>query len=178
MLFAVYLVLLAWVVLWKLELPYFGQGGLRHVKLVPFAPTAQDGASDPVEVVANVLLFVPFGFYLGLLAPSWRWPKVAGVLAASSLALEVVQYALTIGSADVTDVVVNTAGGLAGLGLIVLARRRLRQRTSVVVARVCSIVTVVLILAVGAFIASPVRYAPMRDVHVPAVSPPYGLGPD
>jgi len=169
-LFAVYLVLLTWIVLWKLQVPYVGDGALRHVKVVPFAPTDEDGASEPAEVMANVVLFVPFGLYLGLLAPSWRWPRFAAVLAGSSLALEVVQYALAIGSADLTDVVVNTAGGLAGLGVIVLARRRLRERTGAVVMQVCSVMTVLLVLAAGVFIASPVRYAPIRDVHVPSVS--------
>lgn len=74
-LFMVYLVLLAWVVLWKLEVPYVGGGALRQIKLVPFARTAEAGASAPLEVVANVMLFVPFGLYLGLLAPSWPWWK-------------------------------------------------------------------------------------------------------
>ncbi|MFE5672742.1 VanZ family protein [Agromyces sp. NPDC056523] len=171
-LFVVYLVLLVWVVLWKLQMPYVGEGELRHAKLVPFAPTAEDGASEPAEVVANVLLFVPFGIYLGLLAPSWRSSRLAGVSAGSSLALETVQYALAIGSADVTDVVANTAGGLAGLGLIVVARRRLRERTGAVIMGVCSVFTVILVVAVSAFIASPVRYAPMRDVHIPVVSSP------
>ena len=171
-LFVVYLALLAWVVLWKLQLPYVGEGELRHVKLVPFAPTAEDGASEPAEVVANVLLFVPFGIYLGLLAPSFRWSRVAGVFAGSSVALEVVQYVLAIGSADVTDIVVNTLGGLAGLGLVVLARRRLRERTGAVLMRVCAVMTVLLVLAAGTFFASPVRYAPMRDVHIPSVSSP------
>ena len=174
-LFMVYLLLLAWVVLWKLQLPYVGEGALRHIKLVPFAPTAEDGASEPLEVIANVVLFVPFGLYLGLIAPSWPWWKLASVVAGSSLALEVTQWVLSIGSCDVTDLIVNTTGGLAGLGLLVLARRRLQDRTGAVMARVCSIGTVVVVLAAGIFIASPVRYAPIRDVHIPAVSAPKGL---
>lgn len=178
-LFVVYLALLAWVVLWKLQMPYVGEGELRHVKLVPFAQTAEDGASEPAEVIANVLLFVPFGIYLGVLAPSFRWSRLAGVLAGSSLVLEVVQYVLAIGSADVTDIVVNTLGGLSGLGLVVLARRRLRERTGAVLMRLCAVMTVLLVLAAGTFFASPVRYAPLRDVHIPSVSSPEreSLGP-
>ncbi len=171
-LLAVYLVLIVWHVLWPLEPPYVGEGELRHVKLVPFAPTAEHGASEPAEVVANVLLFVPFGIYLGLLAPSWRWARFAFVLGASSLALEAVQWALSIGSADMTDVVVNTSGGFVGLGLVALARRALGVRTGVVMIRACSAMTVLLILTAGAVIASPVHYAPMRDVPIPAVSSP------
>ena len=48
------------------------------------------------------------------------------MVAGASLGLEVAQYVLAVGSSDITDVVVNTAGGLAGIGLLALARRRLR----------------------------------------------------
>ena len=122
MLFVLYLALLAWIVMWKLEVPYIGEGELRQVKLVPFAPSACDGASAPSEVVANVLLFIPFGLYLGLLAPAWPWWKTAGTIAGASLAVEVAQYVLAVGSSDVTDLITNTAGGLAGLGVLVTRR--------------------------------------------------------
>ena len=171
-LFVAYLLLLAWVVLWKLQLPYVGEGALRHIKLVPFAPTAEDGASEPLEVIANVVLFVPFGVYLGLIAPSWPGWKAAGVVAGSSLLFEGTQWVLSVGSCDITDLVVNTAGGLAGFGLLALARRRLQDRTGTVMTRVCSIGTVLFVLAAAIFIASPVRYAPIRDVVIPVVSSP------
>ena len=132
-LFGVYLVLLVWLVLWKLQMPYVGEGALRHIKLVPFAPTAEDGASEPLEVLANVALFVPFGFYLGLIAPSWPSWKLAGVVAGTSLLLEVTQWVLSVGSCDITDLVVNTAGGLAGFGL-------LEQRSVAIVAGECPVV--------------------------------------
>ena len=125
MLFALYVAMLVWVVVWKLEVPHIGRGGIREVKLVPFAPDACDGASAPSEVLANVLLFIPFGVYLGLLAPTWPWWRITGTIVAASLSLEVAQYALAVGSADITDLITNTAGGLAGLGLLALARRRL-----------------------------------------------------
>lgn len=165
-LFVVYLVLLVWIVLWKLQLPYVGQGALRHIKLIPFLPTAEDGASEPFEVIANVVLFIPFGLYLGLLAPSWPWWKLVGVVARSSLALEITQWVLSIGSCDVTDLIVNTAGSLAGLGLLILARRRLQGRTGLVMMRVCSFVTALMVLAAAIFVASPAHYAPIPDVDI------------
>jgi glycopeptide antibiotics resistance protein len=171
-LFVVYLVLLTWIVLWKLEVPYLGASGMRHIKLVPFVPSGDAGASAPFEVVANLLLFVPFGLYLGLIAPSWLrscW-KVAGVVAGASLALEVAQYVLAIGSSDVTDVVVNTAGGLAGIGLLALARRTLQNRAASVMIQSCSVGTVLSVVAVGMLVASPLRYAPPQNVDVAVVS--------
>ena len=165
-LFVVYLVLLAWIVLWKLEVPYVGAGALREIKLIPFAPGAGAGASEPFEVIANVLLFVPFGLYLALVAPSWPWWKGACAVAGASLVLEIAQYVLALGSSDVTDLIVNTAGGLAGIGLLALARRGLQARTVTVMTRICAIGTVLALLATGVFVASPLRYAPPRDIAV------------
>ena len=164
---SVYLLLLAWIVLWKLGVPWVG-GVYRVIKLVPFAPSGDEGASTPFEVMANLALFVPFGVYLGLLAPSWAWWKAAGAIAGASMVLEATQYILGIGSSDVTDVVVNTAGGLAGLGLLALARRKLQARTATVMTRVCAIGTVLAVLAIGIFVASPLRYLPPPDAAVVA----------
>ena len=129
-LFAIYLVLLAWTVVWKLEVPYVGAAaGLpRPIKLIPFVPSAEAGGSAPIELVANILLFVPFGLYLGLLAPTWQWWKVTGMLIGASLILETTQHLLSTGSFDTTDVIVNTAGGLTGVGLLAFARRRFQAR--------------------------------------------------
>lgn len=169
-LFGVYLVLLAWIVLWKLEVPWVGEAGHRVVKLVPFFATAGTGASNEVEVALNLLLFVPFGLFVGLLAPSWRWWRAAGVVAGASLALEVAQYVLAVGSSDVTDVVVNTAGGLAGVALVALARRRLGPGATTVMTRVVTVATVLVVLASGLVLAAPVRFAPPPG-DLPTLSP-------
>ena len=109
-LFAVYLVLLAWAVVWKLDVPYVGEAALlpRPIKLIPFVPSAEAGGSAPLEVVANFLLFVPFGVYLGLLAPTWPWWRWTGVLVGASFVLETTQHVLSTGSFDTTDVIVNS----------------------------------------------------------------------
>ena len=110
-LFAVYLALLVWVILWKVHLPFIGRDDMREIKLVPFAPGEGYGFNDPYELLANLLLFVPLGIYLGVLGVKGRVPIIVG----TSLTLEVAQYVLATGSSDITDVLVNTAGGLVGL---------------------------------------------------------------
>jgi glycopeptide antibiotics resistance protein len=161
-LFVVYLVLLVWVVLWKLDVPYLG-GVYREITLIPFATGQHGGVKSPFELLVNFVLFIPFGAYLGSLAPSWQWWKIAGVIAGASLVLETAQYALSVGSTDITDVILNTAGGLAGFGLLALARRRLRDRTVIVMRRVFAIGTALTPIAIAAFIASPIQYGPPRD---------------
>ena len=176
-LFAAYLVLLVWLVLWKLEVPWVGDDERRVIKLVPFVPGDGTGASRPLEVVANLLLFVPFGLYLGLLAPSWSWWRAAGVFAGASLGLEVAQYVLAVGSSDVTDVIVNTAGGLSGIAVVAVVRRRLDGRTAAVVVRACSIATVLALVVSGVVAASPIGYgspgtAPGLERTLPAQQHP------
>jgi glycopeptide antibiotics resistance protein len=152
--------------MWKLEAPYIGMGELRQVKLVPFISDACNGASAPSEVVANVVLFVPFGVYLGLLAPAWPWWKATIAIAAASLGFEIAQYASAVGSSDVTDLVTNTAGGLIGLALLATVRRRLGERTVTVMTRILSGLTVLTLIATAAFIASPLSFGPQQDVWV------------
>ncbi len=161
-LFVVYLVLLGWVVLWKLEVPWVGQQ--RVVKLVPFAATAEAGPSTSLDVWANLLLFIPFGLYLGLLAPSWSWWRSAAVMASASLGLEVTQYVLGVGSTDATDVLVNTVGGLVGLGLVALARGGRPARTGGAVVVVCTVGTALALLVTVLYLSSPVTYVHMHDV--------------
>lgn len=168
--FVIYLALLAWIILWKLEFPYVGAAALlsRPIKLVPFLAAGDADASAPLEVVANMLLFVPFGVYLGLLAPHWRWWKAGIVFLVASLLLEVVQHLLSIGTFDTSDVISNGAGGLAGLGLIAFLRGRLEART---LSRIALVFTLVAVIAVAAFVASPLRYSQPHDVIVSTPAP-------
>ncbi|QBE49854.1 VanZ family protein [Leucobacter triazinivorans] len=164
-LFAVYLALLVWIVLWKLEVPHIGIAGVRQLKLVPFGAGAGFGANAPLEIAANVALFLPFGLYLGLIAPAWSWGRVAWASAGAALALETAQYVLAIGVSDTTDLIVNTAGGLIGFGLAALAHRRFAAAAPRVLFRACAVGTAIALIASVLFFLSPLHYA-QRDVVV------------
>ena len=174
-LFAVYLALLVWLVLWKLHVPFIGRDDMRELKLIPFVSGGSFGASAPFELIGNLLVFVPFGVYVGLLAPAWRWTRVLAVAAGASLTLEVVQFVTAVGSADVTDVIVNSAGGLLGFGLLALAhRRRVVDRVFVSILAAC---TVLALVAAGVQVASFPRIPPPRQGEPTIVSPPWSPGP-
>lgn len=155
-LFVVYLGLLTWIVLWKLQLPWIG-GVDRVIKLVPFIASGGLGSSRPAEVLLNLLIFVPFGGYLRLLAPRWRWWGPVAVAAGTSLGFETTQFLLAIGSSDVTDVIVNAAG--ASLGFV-LAQR---VRADGTMLRVGVAGTAAALLACALFFAAPVATAPLRS---------------
>ncbi|KQX07635.1 MULTISPECIES: VanZ family protein [unclassified Leifsonia] len=163
-LFGIYLGIVVWAVLWKLGVPSVGSVE-RVIKIVPFVATATNGANRPFEVMMNLVLFVPFGVYLGLLRPLWPWWRAGAAVAGTSLLLEIMQFILATGSTDATDVVVNTAGGLLGLRLLTLTRRRFSV-TDIGVARLCAIGTVVLVLVTALLVAAPLHFAPPGVGHV------------
>jgi glycopeptide antibiotics resistance protein len=171
--FAVYLLLLAWVVLWKLEVPWIGEAATlaRPLKLVPFAASGDAGASAPIEVIINLVIFVPFGLFLGTLAPSWPWWTAGAIILGASLVLEIVQHLISTGSFDTTDLIVNTAGGLIGYGIFALVRRRMGPRAPVVMSWACVIIAALALAAAVAFVASPLHYGPQRDVIVQRPTP-------
>jgi len=166
--FVVYLALLAWVVLWKLEAPWIGEAAAlpRPLKWVPFVASGDAGASAPIEVVINLVIFVPYGLFLGALAPTWAWWKAAAIFLGTSILLESTQHLISTGSFDTTDLIVNTAGGLIGYGIFATLRRRFGARTPTIMVRVCVIVTALALVAVVAFVASPLHYGPQHDVVV------------
>lgn len=82
---------------------------------------------DAVEFTANVVFFVPFGFFVLLLfgARAWWVGMLGGFLA--SCAIETVQALfLPARFASVDDVVANTSGAVLGVlvGVVVLGRAR------------------------------------------------------
>lgn len=125
--FVAYLVLLVWIVLWKLEPPYLGHPGFGTLKLVPFVSTDDFGGSGTTEVLINLLLFLPLGVFLGMLARGRGVPALVALSACMSLAFESVQFVFAIGVFDVTDLIVNTAGAAIGLGFV---RALLRDQAS------------------------------------------------
>ena len=125
----VYLVLLVWLVVWKLQVPHLGLGDVRPFKLVPFVGDGTNGSSSPRDVIGNLRIFLPFGVLLGLLAPNWSAIRILTACALTSLALESAQWLLAVGSFDSSDIIMNTAGGAAGLLLLAIAGGRSGARS-------------------------------------------------
>ncbi len=128
-LFLFYLALLVWIILFKLQFSLDGLIGVRAVNLIPFYYEREAGSHFHIrEVLDNVLIFVPMGIYLQMLAHESRFPAKLAVIFGTSLLLEGAQYALAVGRTDITDLITNTTGGLLGLALYALIARLLRDR--------------------------------------------------
>ncbi|WP_144874096.1 VanZ family protein [Microbacterium sp. 1.5R] len=74
-----------------------------------------------LEIIANVLVFVPIGVFAFLLVPRRVWPLAVVLGPALSIAIEVSQHlALPQRAATVNDVIANSAGALIGVSLAIV----------------------------------------------------------
>lgn len=102
----------------------------RSVNLIPFAHDSQHIARFKLELFLNFLAFCPFGFLLSMQAYEKKHCRFFLFLPlAVSLGVETLQYILWLGATDVTDILMNTAGGILGfLTYAVLARAFRKNR--------------------------------------------------
>jgi glycopeptide antibiotics resistance protein len=140
-LFAIYLVVLVAVILFKFPFNYQSAPHGRDLNLIPLAGSfTHSGVLVWGEIGDNVLIFIPFGIYICMLQRTWPLAKKILPIVATSVVFETIQYVFVIGRADITDVLSNTLGGVVGIGVYALLARILGSRTN----RVLSIVILVL----------------------------------
>ena len=145
-LFGIYMVLLTWIILFKMATSLEGLPRIRSVNLVPFGESViVNGRVDVSEIWNNLLAFVPVGIYLGMLGGARGFWKKAGIVLGISLGYEVLQFVFGIGASDVTDLLMNTLGGVVGIGGYVLLERLLKGKTVLVLNVLAGMCTVLLV---------------------------------
>ena len=107
-LFIIYCMLMVWIILLKLSFSIneiINLDKYRRINLIPFY--------DPInvhfhyiEMIENVLIFIPFGIYLKMMDKDNNLILFYGFL--FSLVLEISQYIFKIGATDITDIITNT----------------------------------------------------------------------
>jgi glycopeptide antibiotics resistance protein len=112
-----YLLFLTWAILWKCGALFIGDGAERTINLLPF------NNNTTWEMQFNIAVFIPFGFYLSAYKQKMKFVMLIVVTLFVSFALEAVQFALAIGRSDITDLLLNTLGGMIGIaGFSILSR--------------------------------------------------------
>jgi glycopeptide antibiotics resistance protein len=107
----------------------------NSINLIPFKTIAEyiaavaDGTINGHAIrnlLGNLLLFFPAGFYLPFFAQGMRKIKIYSmIMAAAIIAVEIVQLATKSGSLDVDDFILNFAGAL--IGFIIFTRTPIRS---------------------------------------------------
>lgn len=148
-LFASYLLILLWLVLFKFSFDISSvlDHYTRNLNFIPFAASSRGSIR---EMTYNFLVFIPFGLSLSVnLKPTSFWRRLA-LIFAFSLTVELVQFILAIGITDATDIITNTAGGLLGLLLHDVSRRYFgREKTDRYSVITCTLALLVVILFLG-----------------------------
>lgn len=153
--FAVYLVLLAWLVLFKFETNLSRMEHIRGINLIPFYyDTEVSLMLHAKEVSYNVLIFVPLGVYVCMFRPKWSMVKKLLPGFALSLLFEALQYIFAIGATDITDLITNTLGGALGIALFLLLQRLFKKRCATVVNVIGGTVEVLGLFLLGILIVS------------------------
>lgn len=111
---------------WSYEGPFQGTVNLiplrEGVRLFRFYYENQMWTALLVNYLGNVIMFIPVGFFAGLLLDRPRWWKGTLWAFGLSLFIEVGQLFVCRGT-DVDDLILNTLGGLMGYWLFLLFRR-------------------------------------------------------
>ncbi|WEG74010.1 VanZ family protein [Vagococcus intermedius] len=116
-----YLVVLVWILLFKFAFSiddiiavFHNQG--RSINLLPFSESViVNGHIDISEIINNLVIFIPFGGLLGILGEKRGFIKSLSLILLFSLLVEASQFILGIGATDITDIVMNSLGGVIGL---------------------------------------------------------------
>lgn len=141
LLFVFYLATLTWIILFKMATSYDTiDHGIRSLNLIPFkGAMITNGKVNFSEMIDNILVFCPFGIYIGVLYRRWNLYEKVLAFFSVTLIYEVLQYIFAIGRSDITDVIMNTAGGIIGLIIYSLLNKICRnKRVTEIVILVCA----------------------------------------
>lgn len=135
--FAVYLIVLVWIILFKASGatwlaafdPRYRNPSPELMRVINWLPSL-----NAREKAFNLLAFLPLGYFLMLFNRRLPFPGLLLIIFLLSLALEATQYWLAIGTADITDLISNTLGGLLGLVICGVMKKALDRRSEAVCA--------------------------------------------
>jgi glycopeptide antibiotics resistance protein len=113
--FVIYLLVLLWLVLFKLSAHPFSvlsNYQTRSLNVIPFADISRAHLD---ETLSNIIAFIPFGLFMGVTFKRTDFWRKLAYIGAFSIAIEITQFIFAIGRTDINDVITNTLGGLIGL---------------------------------------------------------------
>lgn len=127
--FAIYCAFLVWVILFKLQ---FSLKEIEQTRSINFIPFYNDGKGTVEfhisEAIDNFLIFAPFGLLLAMMRRPKSLQTKFWLIPFVSLFFETMQYILSVGRSDITDIITNTAGGVLGIVVFFVLARLVKNR--------------------------------------------------
>ncbi len=149
-LLVIYVLILTWIIVFKMQfsmehLPY-----IRSINLIPFAESVIiNGKIYLGEIINNLIVFIPVGAYIGILGKEEKFYKKVIPIISLTLIYEIAQYILHIRATDITDIIMNTSGGIVGIVIINILYKIFKNDNKVdkvlnVLAAICTALVVAL----------------------------------
>ena len=149
-LFAVYLLILVWILLFKMSFSIDELYKNRSINIIPFMGSViVNGRIYISEIINNIVVFIPVGIYVCMLKKDWPILKKISVGFFISLGIEVLQFVLSIGATDITDLIGNTFGGIVGILVFYLFSKVFKNKTNAIINTLALIATILLIALIS-----------------------------
>lgn len=109
------------------------------------------------NILGNVVIFIPLGLLLPTLFEKMRNQYVLVIITSISVSVlfEAFQYTLALGSADIDDVLLNTAGGGLGIFFYYLISRITKQKTFIIQ---CVVLIFIMLMSVPSYYVAKVQF--------------------
>lgn len=124
--FVFYIIFILWNIVFKYVSPLELFSGNRYCSrsfnLIPFYDIFI-GAYNGLDIFGNIILFIPLGIYINMIAKDSGISKNIYKIIMVSLIFEVSQYVFGIGASDITDIITNTIGGVIGIGIYMIIKK-------------------------------------------------------
>ena len=140
--FSIYFLLLIWLVVFKFTTRLDELPNLRAINLIPFYYD-QENSMHFKEVLYNVMVFIPAGFYLSAFFSRKNVLLGTAATVLISLSFEIIQWIFSIGASDITDIITNSLGGLCGM-LLFMALGKITAKHRMTIVNVLGIIIEVL----------------------------------
>lgn len=149
-LFTEYILILVWILLFKMSFSIDEFYKNRSINIIPFMGSViVNGRIDIGEIINNIVVFIPVGVYICMLKKDWFILKQISVGFFISLCIEVLQFILAIEAIDITDLIGNTLGGIIGIGVFYLFSKVVKNKTNNIINILALIATILLIVLIS-----------------------------
>ena len=111
--------------------PHTGPANFVPFKtIVPQLIGQRNHLINMVNLLGNIIPFMPIGLLAPLVFRSISWQKALILGVATGLAFEVMEVIFRVGIFDVDDIMTNAFGVMLGYGVFVMFKRRARPRSA------------------------------------------------
>ena len=143
----IYLLAVVSIILFKFPFSFSNLDNIRGVELIPFyVSEIKNEAVFFNNIFYNVLFFIPFGVFICLIKTGWTFAGKVLPIVLLSLSLEILQFVFAIGVADTTDLITNSVGGVAGIGLYSIAQTVFKDKTHKIINAAALVFVVIMLI--------------------------------